>query len=70
MMRTLSHLRDFMDEETKKWMVGNFQVQPCVLLRQNKTDENGIFKVVLQVFDHTGIWIGEITNPDYIPEAK
>jgi predicted GH43/DUF377 family glycosyl hydrolase len=68
MMRTLSSLRDFLDEEQLKWMPTNLKVESCILLRQNKTDENGVYKVVVQVFDHKGTWIGEVTNPDYIPE--
>jgi hypothetical protein len=70
MMRTLSHLRDFMSEEQLKWLPGTMHVENCILLRQNKTDESGIFKVVLQVFDHKGTWIGEIEQPDFIPDGK
>ena len=68
MMKMLRHLRDFMTEEQLKFLCGAMEVENCILLRQNKT-EDGIFKVVLQVFDHKGTWIGEITNPDYIPGA-
>lgn len=68
MMRTLRHLRDFLDAEQLKFLPGAMLVENCTLLRQNRTDENGVYKVVVQVFDHKGTWIGEVTNPDYIPE--
>lgn len=67
MMRTLKHLRDFMNEEQLKWLPGALQVMPCILLRQS-IDANGIFKVVVQVFDNKGTWIGCIDSPDFIPE--
>jgi hypothetical protein len=68
MMRTLRHLRDFMDEDQLKWLPGALQIENCILLRQNSKDANGVFKVLVQVFDSKGTWIGEITNPDFIPE--
>lgn len=68
MMKTLKHLRDFMTEEQLKWLPGAFKVENCILLRQNKTNENNMFTIVLQVFDSKGTWIGEITQPDYIPD--
>jgi hypothetical protein len=63
-------------EEQLKWLPGALQAMPCILLRQNTTDANGVDKVVVQVFDNKGTWIGEkiwtpeslVTNPDYIPE--
>jgi hypothetical protein len=57
-----------MSEEQLKWLPGALQAMPCILLRQNTTDANGVYKVVVQVFDNKGTWIGEVTNPDYIPE--
>lgn len=67
-MRQLSSLRDFLDAEQLKWLAGNLRVQSCILLRQNKLDEQNCMRVVLQVFDRQGTWIGEIAQPDFIPE--
>ena len=70
MVRNLTHLRDFMDEETLKFLPGNLRSANFIFLRQNKKDEKGMFNTVLQVFDKDGTWIGEITHPDYIPDGK
>jgi hypothetical protein len=69
-MKQLKHLRDFLDDEQMKWLPSNLQVRNCILLRQQKEDDNGITGNVLQIFDETGTWIGEITNPDYIPNLN
>lgn len=76
-MKTLTHLRDFMDEETLKFLPGNLHSANFIFLRQNKMIEETIgkavvnhFSTVLQVFDKDGTWIGEITHPDYIPDGK
>lgn len=68
-MQMLKHLRDFLDEEQMKWLPSNFKIEPCILLTQNKNID-GVFKIVLQVFDSNGTWIGEITNPDFIPKKQ
>lgn len=77
MMRTLTHLRDFMTEETLKFLPGNLRSANFIILRQNKETEQKIgrvttktFNTVLQVFDKDGTWVGEITHPDYIPDGK
>ena len=71
MMKQLQHLRDFLDAEQMKWLPSNIKVENCILLTQNKTkpDKEGTFHTtVLQVFDSGGTWIGEISDPDYIPK--
>jgi hypothetical protein len=77
MMRTLSHLRDFLNEETLKFLPGNLRSANFIILRQNKEVEElvgkkiiKVFSTVLQVFDKNGTWIGEITHPDWIPDEK
>jgi hypothetical protein len=70
MMRTLRHLRDFMSEEQLKFLPGAMQVENCILLRQDGKDANGVYQVVLQVFDSKGTWIGSIERPDFIPNQK
>lgn len=78
-IRILSHLRDFLTEEQVKWLSGNIQIENCILLTQHQTlpipTEDvargvnvGNHKTVVQVFDSKGIWIGEISNPDFIPK--
>lgn len=67
-MQSLKNIRDFLDEEQMKWLPNNLLVENCILLTQNKKDNKGVHTVVLQVFDRTGIWIGEITHPDWIPK--
>ena len=76
-MRTLTHLRDFMDENTLKFLPGNLQSGNFILLRQNREIEEKVggkkikhFATVLQVFNKSGTWIGEITHPDYFPDEK
>lgn len=59
-----------MDAEQLKWLPGALLVENCILLRQNKTDDAGVFRVVLQVFDSKGTWIGEVPQPDFIPDGK
>jgi len=70
MMITLSSLRDFLTEEELKFLPGRLLVKNCILLTQHKPEEGKPTKIVLQVFDPSGTWIGEITNPDFIPLSK
>lgn len=71
MIRALKHLRDFIDDETKKWMPGKLQARTCILLVQNKGGDDGTpFHCVVQVFDQSGTWIGEIAEPDFIPGSR
>ena len=74
-MKTLTHLRDFLNEETLKFLPGNLRSANFIILRQNKEVEETVGKkkinvlgIVLQVFDKNGNWIGEIIHPDYIPD--
>jgi len=67
MLKNLKHLRDFLDAEQLKWLPSNIKVENCILLTQNK-EIDGVFTTVLQVFDSSGTWIGEITMPDFIPK--
>lgn len=39
-----------------------------ILLKQNKKNSKNMMETILQVFDEGGTWIGEISNPDYIPK--
>jgi len=66
MIKNLKHLRDFLDAEQMKWLPSNLKVESCILLTQQK-EIDGVFTTVLHVFDNGGTWIGEITNPDFIP---
>ena len=66
MLQQLKHLRDFLDEEQMKWLPGNLQTGSFMLLKQNKV-EDGTYRTVVQVFSENGVWIGEITDPDWIP---
>lgn len=70
-MQILNTLRDFLKEEDLKFLPGNLQVGSFMLLRQNKKDKQDDgstkFHQVLQVFDEGGAWIGEITDPQFIP---
>ena len=77
MVKSLTHLRDFMNEETLKHLPGNLRSANFIFLRQNKEVEETVgkrkikvFSTVLQVFDKNGTWIGEITHPDWIPDEK
>lgn len=70
MVKSLTHLRDFMDEETLKFLPGNLRSANFIFLRQNKKDEKGMFNIVLQVFDKDGTRIGCIEHPDYIPSNE
>ena len=74
MIRTLTTLRDFMDQESLKFLPGNLKAGTFMLLMQNKInskeEKDQTFKRVIQVFDETGTWIGEISNPDFIPSSK
>ena len=76
-MHTLTHLRDFMDEETLRNLPGNLRSANFIILRQNKEVEETAGKkkinvsgIVLQVFDKNGNWIGCIEHPDYIPNQE
>lgn len=44
--------------------------ESCTKLYRKWELEKGSWKQVLQVFDAAGNWIGEITNPDWIPSGK
>lgn len=70
MIVELKHLRDFLDEDTLKFLPGSLQVESCILLQKNKGDIHDSCRMVLQVFDNTGIWIGEISEPHFIPNAR
>lgn len=67
MIKQLKHIRDFLDDEQMKWLPTNLKVESCILLTQNKLVDP-VYSTVLQVFDSGGTWIGEITNPDFIPK--
>lgn len=69
-MQALQHLRDFMTEEELKFLPGRLQSGTFMLLTQSKGGEKEsgtVWHQVLQVFTSDGTWIGEITNPDWIP---
>lgn len=68
MLRTLKSLRDFLDEEQMKFLPGNLLVMNCILLTQHKKNKDGVHTTVLQVFEESGTWLGEITSPDWIPK--
>lgn len=76
MVHTLTHLRDFLDEETLRSLPGNLRSANFIVLRQNKelerTGKNKmkVFGTVLQVFDKNGTWIGCIEHPDYVPNHE
>ncbi len=68
MIQQHKHLRDFVNEEVKAFMPGNMTVESCILLIENKPSINaGRVSRVIQVFNHHGTWIGEISHPDYFP---
>ncbi len=75
MMQVLKSIRDFMNQETLKWLPGNIQSRVCTLLKESLSDtktENGVthhsnFRTVLHVFDEGGTLIGTIEHPHYIP---
>ena len=68
MLHQLKTLRDFLDDEQMKWLPSNLQVENCILLTQNKVQEDKVFRTVLQVFTSGGTWIGTIVEPDFIPK--
>jgi hypothetical protein len=79
-MQLLQHLRDFLNEDTMKWMPGNLNAGNFILLTEHKkipiTEEQKAKGVnvashttVIHVFDHGGVFIGTIENPDWIPKA-
>ena len=70
MIRTIPTIRDFLDDEQMKHLPGNLKVENCMLLVQNKVDKENTYKTVIQVFDRSGTWMGEISNPDFIPNDK
>jgi len=70
MLQILKTLRDFLTEEQMKWLPGNLQAGTFMLLRQNKTDEKGVYTTVVQVFDKGGTYIGQITEPEWIPDPN
>jgi len=68
MIQTKLSLRDFLDEEQLRWLPSNLMVVNCILLIQNKEDEKKIMRQVVQVFDERGDWLGEIKEPQFIPQ--
>jgi len=69
MLQTLLTIRDFLDEEQMKWLLGNLKVKNCILLVRNKKNVEGrIFTQELLIFDEEGIWLGTIEKPQYIPK--
>jgi hypothetical protein len=77
MVQEMATIRDFMDEETLKFLPGNIRSANFIVLRQSKTIERTVgkavvasFSTVLQVFDKNGTYIGEITNPAFIPDER
>lgn len=70
MLQILQSLRDFMDEETLKWLPGNIQADTFILLPQSRKDEKGVHQRVIHVFDKGGTYIGEISNPHFIPKQQ
>ena len=80
MLRQLSHFRDFINDEIKKWMPTNLHVGTYMLLTDYKNlpipEEDAAkgvnvpnHKTVHHVFDSGGTYIGTIENPDWIPKA-
>lgn len=75
-IRQLATLTDFLSEEELKFLpggiFGRFEAGTFIILKQLKVtqDEKGVthFGYPIQVFTKKGIWIGEITEPDYIPK--
>lgn len=71
-MRILQHLRDFLTEEELKFLPGRLLSGTFILLKQQKTveDEKGVthFENPIQVFDSNGTYIGEISDPEFIPK--
>lgn len=71
MMQILKTLRDFLDEETLKWLPSHLQAGNFILLTQNKKmGADKPWKQVIQVFDRGGTYIGEISDPDFIPKNQ
>ena len=71
-MKMLKHLRDFLNPEELKFLPGRLKAENCLFLTQSKGGKEGEepYHTVLQVFTANGTWIGEITNPDYIPSSE
>lgn len=83
MLRTLGHLRDYLNEETLKFLPGNLQSGHFILLRESgkkdkllhptqltehdKQFSPDTFHTVVRVFDDSGTYIGTITHPDFWP---
>lgn len=78
MMQVLKTIRDFMKEDTLKNLVGNLHVHNCILIEESKMDtkiEDGQtvmsnFKRVLHVFESSGVYVGTIEHPHYIPKSR
>lgn len=70
MMIALQNIRDFLDEQTLKFLPGNLQVESCMLLTRHVKDPDGVTRMKLLVFDHRGSLIGEIPEPYFVPSGK
>ena len=71
MLRILPTIRDFMNEETKKYLPGNLVVENCIILtKHEKNEKERTLKTHLYIFDHTGTLIGKIIDPEFIPLRK
>lgn len=83
MLKSLSHLRDFLDDEALKFLPGNLLTGQFILLKahhidgkpvndfvMNEFNKDKTYKTVIHVFDQGGTYIGTIEHPDWIPSVK
>lgn len=77
-MQVLKTFRDFVNDEMLKWLPSHLQVHSCMLLEEHKSDKKvegdktiiSNYKIVLHVFSESGVLIGTINDPHWIPKTK
>ena len=65
MLQVIPTLKDFLDEDALKHLLGNLKVQNCILLKESKVVD-GLWSTYLHVFDEEGVLIGTIDKTLYL----
>jgi hypothetical protein len=75
MMRVLTDIRSFIKPDTLKFM--RMQALTCILIKEERDRQVGddpnhreILTPHVHVFDRTGVYIGTIETPHYIPDRR
>lgn len=71
MLQAIKTFRDFLTTEpSKQFAMLPLQIETCMLLKAVETDDTGLSKIVLHIFDSQTNYIGTVENPHTIPNRR